>query len=129
MGGRPRTPTNILKMRGAFLNHPERAKDRENEPVCLEPIGNPPSTFTGDQLQAWKEIIGYAAEGVFVRTDTLAVERAAVLLAKIRAGHASEGEGRQFDSFLGRFGMTPADRSKVQVQKKTATNPFGELGS
>jgi hypothetical protein len=126
---RPRTPTSVLEIRGAFKANPQRAQDRANEPVVTEPLGEPPKTFTGDQIQAWTDIVNYAPKGVLTSADTLAVERAARLLAKIRMGSASETEGRSFDALLGKFGMTPSDRSKVSVAVPTQRpgNPFSHI--
>lgn len=130
MAGRPRTPTNILQMRGAYKNHPERAKDRENEPQICEPIGNPPATFTADQLKAWKDIVTSAPAGVLTSADALAVENAARLLALERIGQNSDSQGRRLDALLGKFGMTPSERSKVSVSvpTKRTGNPFSSLG-
>lgn len=125
---RPRTPTNVLEMRGAFKKNPQRLKDRADEPLVLEPIGDPPATFTGDQLQAWNDIIGSAPGGVLTLADRLAVEGAARLLALDRIGKASDSQGRLLYALLGKFGMTPSDRSKVSAQKKAPSNPFSNLG-
>jgi P27 family predicted phage terminase small subunit len=40
--GRPRTPTNILKLKGSDKNHPGRLKDRGKEPQPEKGQGEPP---------------------------------------------------------------------------------------
>jgi hypothetical protein len=117
MGGRPRTPTNILDARGAFKDHPDRKRARANEPIVTAPLGDPPEGLTGDQLGCWKEIVTVAPAGVLRSSDRMAVEEAARILTKIRQGGASTEERRLFLNYLGRFGMTPSDRSKVSVDK------------
>src|SRR5688572_11469254 len=108
---RPRTPTNVLDMRGAFKNHPERRKDRENEPVVLEPVGPPPETFSEDQKKAWKDITERCAAGVLTRADSISVEIAAGLLARHRLMPLTGTDLSQLNSLLGKFGMNPSDRS------------------
>jgi hypothetical protein len=126
---RPRTPTNILQMRGAFKNHPERLKDREGEPKVVEPIGDAPVGFTGDLLQAWKDLVDGCPAGVLTKADRLAVEIAAGLLHRHRVMPLSGSDLSQLTNLLGRFGMTPSDRSKVRVSVPTPSpeNPFGKL--
>jgi hypothetical protein len=127
--GRPRTPTNLLDARSAFKKHPERRAERADEPIVTEPLGEPPSAFTGDQLQAWKEIAEYAPGGVLTRADRHAVEEAARLLAMSRAGSATTADRRALHSLLGQFGMTPANRSKVRGSgAEKPQNKFGRLG-
>lgn len=127
--GRPRTPTNVLDMRGAFKKNPQRLRERENEPTVVDPLEDPPKTFTGDQLQAWNDIVRTAPKGVLTAADSVAVESAARLLALERIGKASDSQGRRLDALLGKFGMTPSDRSKVSVSVPTPRqgNPFGQI--
>jgi hypothetical protein len=105
-------------MRGAFKANPQRKRERENEPIVTEPIGDPPTTFTGDQLQAWNDIVNRCPKGVLTKADSIAVEGASRLLALERIGKASDAQGRRLDALLGKFGMTPSDRSKVSVAGK-----------
>ena len=39
---RPRKPTNILKLTGSAKKHPDRMRERENEPEEKDPIGKAP---------------------------------------------------------------------------------------
>lgn len=126
---RPRTPTEVLDMRGAFKNHPQRKQERANEPIVTSPIGEPPNDFTEAELKAWHDITGTAPKGVLTSADTLAVENASRLLAAERAGMNSDSQGRRLDALLGKFGMTPSDRSKVSVSVPTQRpgNPFSQV--
>ncbi len=114
---KPRTPTNILEAKGAFDRHPDRRRERENEPQVTEPIGDPPEFRTPEELQAWIDIVTWCPKGVLFQPDRIAVERMARILALDRQGRASDAQGRALDALLGKFAMTPADRSKVQVHK------------
>ena len=127
---RPRTPTNILEMRGAFKNQRGRKEARANEPIVYEPLGEPPTTFNEQELTGWNDIVRTAPAGVLTEADRLAVETAARLLARERAGMNTPAEGRRFDSFLSKFGMTPSDRSRVSVAVPTTKpgNRFADIG-
>lgn len=140
MAGRPRTPTKVLDARGAFKNHPGRAKERENEPVDLPPLGVCPASFNDSEKIAWADIVKSDVAGVLTAQDYLSVEIAAQLLAQTRETQIvkndvtgeryalpglSDARHSQLIGLLGKFGMTPAERSKVSApKKKQKTNPF-----
>lgn len=140
MAGRPRTPTRILNARGAFKNHPNRAKDRANEPVDLPPLGECPSSFNESERKAWGDIVKVDVAGVLTAQDYLSVEIAAQLLAQTRETQIvtndvtgeryalpglSDARHAQLIGLLGKFGMTPSERSKVSVsRKKISSNRF-----
>lgn len=125
--GRPRTPSNILDARGAFDKNPNRR--RVDEPEPNGEIGEPPTRFNAAELVAWSEIVSTCAAGVFCKSDRLAVEVAAVLLAMFREDPAGIPAAKlaRLDSLMARFGMTPSDRSKVSAPKAPAVNPFAAL--
>ena len=139
MAGRPRTPTNVLKLRGADKKHPERMKDRKNEPVNTHPIGDPPGHLNKTEKAAWHELVDKSCEGVFGKADSFAVEIAAQLLVKLRhKKFRMSPEGKRvidlpgpqdhtmFFRYLSQFGMTPADRSKISIPEKPDKNPFDD---
>ena len=128
-------PTNILKLRGADKNHPERMKKRENEPKNVNPLGNPPRHLLKSQKAAWREIVKYSIPGVLGQADRIAVEMAACLLVKCRGLElknndsvlhiwASSAEQNLFFKYLAQFGMTPADRSKISLPGQGKKNSF-----
>lgn len=104
-------------MRGAFNRHSDRLKARENEPVIEAPLGSCPKSFTADQRRAWKDITSQCGEGVLTQADTIAVELAAGLLARHRQAPLTSADLHQLTSLLGKFGMTPSERSKVSGKK------------
>ena len=135
MAGRPRTPTNILRLRGVEKNHPERLKERENEPVNKSPLGNPPRHLSKAQKAAWREIVKYSISGVLGQADRIAVEMAATLLVKCRGLEyefqdkvkklwATNAEQNLLFKYLAQFGMTPADRSKINLPGQGKKNSF-----
>jgi hypothetical protein len=125
--GAKRTPTNILKMRGAYKKHPERLKEREFEPIVTAPLGECPADLGPLVKATWDEIAKYAPAGVLTSADRLSVELAAVLLAAHRLGECGDKGRAQLIQLYGKFGMNPADRSKVQVPKQQPSNPFDQL--
>lgn len=126
--GKPRTPTKVLEMRGAYRKHPERRAQRENEPVDLPDIEGPPSYLTTDQLECWHTIVEKCADGVLKQSDEVALEIAARLFAEMRAGTIDRPGLKQLDTLLGKFGMNPSERSKVSVSKSKPSNKFTAIG-
>ena len=124
----PRVPTNILKLRGADKKDPGRMKKRENEPKPKGPLGAPPKHLTRDQKKCWRELIKAVPKGVFADCDAWAVEIASVLMAEFRENPAGFSSARlaRLDSLMGRFGIVPADRSRVTVPGQEKKNPFDD---
>jgi hypothetical protein len=117
---RPRKPTNVLELKGSFKKDPARGRERENEPEPDAQIGDPPGYFDEAQAEAYRELVKKAHAGVLSDADSVAVEAAAVLLARLRKApdDFTAGEFGRLEAILGKLGMTPADRSKVSVPKK-----------
>lgn len=126
MAGRPRTPTNILKLRGAEKNHPERLKERENEPVNVNPIGRPPTWLTTVERKAWRMIIKTCVDGVLGEADRLAVAVASQIAAMCMTGTADHQDRTLLLRYLGQFGMTPSERSKISVPQEKPKNKFDD---
>ena len=127
--GRPRTPTNVLDMRGAFAKNPKRAKERENEPDAGGEVGEPPEHLTDVEKAVWLEVLELTAPGVVGKSDRLALEMLACMIAQIREAHwmVPAAVLTRCETLMGKFGMTPADRSKVGAPKKDKANPFAGL--
>lgn len=125
---RPRTPTNVLDARGSFRKHPERARI---EPEASGPLSAPPDHLPEPVLQCWQEIASAAPVGVITDSDRLALEIAANLLAQFRTDPIEFTAARlvRLEVLLGKFGMTPADRSRVSAgtPRKPNANPFAGL--
>lgn len=117
--GRPRTPSNVLALRGSFKNHPERAADRAGEPDADDDIGDPPDWFSAEEFMCWVEITAIAHPGTLSHGDRLIVEHGAQLLATLRANRWQVHPTLliRWEAFLSKLGLTPADRSRVKVRK------------
>jgi hypothetical protein len=125
---RPRKPTAVLDARGAFKKNPQRR--RAGEPIVREPIGASPPDFDQLQREAYQQIVSQAPIGVLTEADNLAVEMASTLLAQFRKdrdGFPVMAYGKLIQ-LLGTFGMTPSDRSKLNIQAPKVENPFARLG-
>ncbi len=126
---RPATPTNILEMRGAYKNHPERKKDRNSEPE-VSPIKRVSKYLTKEEKVIWKEILGYMPEGVIGISDTPALETLCKLIYIMRFNFndMTAAQLNKLETLLGRFGMTPSDRTKIVVKKtETKSDPWADL--
>lgn len=133
---RPRKPTALLELNGAFRNHPERREGRKNEPHPDGPFGEPPVCLSDAEKEAWHELNSIAPRGVLTNADRPLAETYCRLMAKQRKDGIggryglSTGELSQLIQCLIRMGLTPADRSKISIAKpQEASNPFIELAN
>ena len=118
---RNRTPSAILDARGAFLQNPQRA--RKNEPTTDRPISASPPAYLRDCLsdeekKVWKLLVKQALPGVLCESDTTLFLSMVRLTAKLYYNPPlMVGEIAQLTSLGSKFAMSPADRSKVTVEK------------
>ena len=114
--GRPRKPSNVHRLSGAFAKNPKRGRARANEPVPNPELGAPPAYFDDAQKACWAEFADIMPPGVIAKSDRIIVEMAARLLAQYRSADGLQAMAmRQLMSVLASLGLTPADRSKVQA--------------
>lgn len=127
--GRPRKPTNILKLNGAFKRNPARGKARENEPVPPGGIGKAPDHLDDEHRVIWDEYVAASAPGVLTCSDRRAFELLVRLAHQMQYNYSNmpTGDKTQFRALSGQFGFTPSDRSKVAVPKQYVANPFDQL--
>lgn len=125
-----RKPSALHVLSGAFDHDPKRYAGRIGEPKESRPLGNPPSRLAPDQLAAWNEIADAAPYGVIGYADRIALEMMAVLLARFWSDGANMPAAlvARLDGLLGRFAMTPADRSRAKANEPQAVNRFAERG-
>jgi hypothetical protein len=125
--GRNRTPTAVLDAKGAFIANPQRQRDAEPTTASSDPLGSPPTRLTKDQKKVWKEIAKRMLPDVVFASDRDAFELMVRLTVRMRAEDYSNpsletimtaAEKTLLVSLWSRFAMTPADRSKVQAEKK-----------
>ena len=125
-----RLPTEVLKLRGTYRKQPARLAAREGEPTECGPLPEAPAHLRGVARECWDEIARLA---YWLRdADAPLVEQTAQLWAMQRAGiETMNGQQlRQLAANLGRLGMTPVDRSRVNVHPTTGkpVNRFAALG-
>jgi hypothetical protein len=116
---RPRTPTALLEVKGAFLPGANPSRARESEPVSTRPLGNPPKHLSKERKKLWKEIAKRLAPGVAMESDRDAFELMVRLTDRMRTDDIlmRSADRTALISLWSRFAMTPADRSKVSVEK------------
>ena len=120
-------PTNIKILKGVDKKNPNRVN--HNEPASGE-LGNHPLHFEEKNLiSIWNEIKSNVADGVFQSSDRIALEVCCVLLFEFRSDPVNFPTMKhgKLESYLSKFGMTPTDRSKIIVAKKTDDNPFKDF--
>ena len=124
---RPRTPTKILELKGAFKKNPQRK--RKSEPKTDVNVGCPPKKLSKGVLACWKEIISLSPSGVITSSDRIALEIAANLLNEFRTGFNEMPAARltRLEALLGKFGMTPSDRAKMASPDDPDANPFEQF--
>lgn len=134
--GRPRKPTKLLELSGAFKHNPDRALDRAEEPRPLGEVGDPPDTLSAGGKKCWVEIVSLLPFGVAFDSDRVALEQYAETLAFCRMKKWRYDKGVdskvlvRMEAMYARFGMTPADRSRIKVKapEKKNDTPFSEFG-
>jgi hypothetical protein len=120
---RPRKPTAVLEASGAFINHPNRKRPHEPKPVGE--LGDPPETLSQTERLLWLEIAADLPPGVGTNADRKSFEIMVCLMNQFRQSRRITGaELSQLTGLFGRFGMTPADRSKVKVSNDNAQDPL-----
>ena len=115
----PKKPTAILKLSGAYKKDPQR--ERHNEPQPVEEIGEPAETLGDIERGIWSEIVDSCAPGVLTCQDRHSLELVCIGLAEVRSGDANPADRDRVFRQLGKFGMTPSERSNVCVIDKNKT--------
>ena len=110
---RPRKPTKILELSGAFDKDPQRKRPAEPQPTGE--LGPPPKHLSADKRAVWVEL----SEACFWATDAdrQIMELAVVLMARFRSD-PKFNQVNHLLSALGKLGLTPSDRSKVSMPVK-----------
>jgi hypothetical protein len=128
---RPRKPTNVLHLTGAFKHDPKRAAARVDEPEPEGDIGDPPAHLSDGERLCWIELVGLCHEGVLCAADRPFLEYGARVWNQLRSEQDIDPKlGIRFETVCARLGMTPADRSKVSARKKDGgKDPYSEFGA
>lgn len=131
---RPRKPTATLELTGAFKKNPQRAAARKGEPKPSGPLGAPPDYLSETERACWNELSELSPAGVLTNADRPLVELGSRLWAKIREDGiggkygVTVGEIAQYKDCLIRMGLTPVDRSKINLApNEEQKNEFEEF--
>lgn len=123
---RPRKPTEVLELTGAFRANPQRR--RSVGAKSDKELGDPPIHLNLKENAAWREVVRNAPAGVLTSADRILVEMVARLLARFRTEWLKGSELALMLQCLVRLGWTPADRSKVVASDdKGPENEFAEF--
>lgn len=117
--GRPRKPTNLLELSGAYKKDPQRKKARQNEPSGGGGLGPYPGSRVGmTEEDAWNIIRTKAPKGVLEEADEEHVMLIARLMFLSWNDACTASERHLLATLLGKIGMNPSDRSRLQVASK-----------
>ena len=131
---RPTKPTALKELNGSAKHDPQRIN--KDEPKPKKGIGPAPDHFNELQSKTWDYLVSVMFPGVLGDSDRPTMELMAVLFYRFRYGSYEDdalvpalavGELARLDSLMGRYGMTPSDRTKIIVPKAEAKNPFEAL--
>lgn len=101
---RPRTPSNILELRGAFKNHPERRRKDLDGAGPFDP--HPPATLPQELVSAWNEVVQQVNPAVLTASDSTSVEiMARLLLITASCAKGTAATGEIFTDALLAFGL------------------------
>ncbi|HMU28349.1 MAG TPA: hypothetical protein PKA65_13190, partial [Solirubrobacterales bacterium] len=116
MAGGARRPLALVEAEGGHQGgHGDRDRARANEPKPEEGLGDPPPGMDESEVARWNELKDIAAPGVLTKQDRPGAEFFCKLWAESRRRKLNKAENQMLYALMGKFGLTPADRSKVQV--------------
>ena len=153
---RPKTPTNILRIRGADKKNPARMKARENEPKPAKAEAKPPTWLSRRGRKIFRELAQIttamdvltvadhpalamlcdAYDGYFVASEAI-TERGMTFtipnrdgdeLVKANPAVAMKSDAwRRIQSGLSKFGLDPSSRAGLVVNNPKSDNPFDQF--
>jgi hypothetical protein len=114
---RPRIPTAVLELRGAFRRNPNRLKDRKYEPIVATPLPDPPKYLTKAATAAWHEMESW---GYWLTSaDQFLVAIAATLMARYRIDELKSGDVSLLIGLLGKIGFSPKERGALNLPTRS----------
>jgi hypothetical protein len=120
-----RKPTALLEASGAFRKNPQRRAARANEPIPNGPLGDPPAWLNKTAVECWHNLAARIPYPL-TNADEHILAFTSMLEARIRRGGATAGEISLYAKCLSKLGMTPSDRSLVQVPTSKTRNEFAD---
>jgi hypothetical protein len=137
--GRPRKPTKELELSGAFEKHPERKRERANEPKPDGPIGAPSLHWTvaDDAFKfqeysrlrdIWHELVAQTPPGVLSVSDRVLFEIVCGQVDELRRGLLKPPAIKDLSGMLGAIACRPDKRSGFKVLSGSVTVPNAGSG-
>ena len=127
--GRPKKPMVVRELHGTA--HRNKQRNNDDAPVAKNGIGPAVRPMSGSNLNAqeqaiWDEIVSISYVGVLGEADRIGLEMMCRLVHEMRTDFTEMTAAKltQLSNLLGRFGMTPSDRTKIVVPKAEKKNPF-----
>lgn len=85
-------------------------------PNFIRPVGKAPPHLPPVERAVWAEIVRGAPDGLLQRSDRLIVEVLSRLVVRMRTSNPKSSELNAVVNVLGKMGLTPADRSKLNLE-------------
>jgi len=119
-----RKPLALKQIQGTDKDH--KSRQNQNEPTPTRGIGPSHSSLNEYEQEIWDEVVGISYRGVLGEADRIALEMMCRLIAEMRLNFEEMTAAKitQLSQLLGRFGMTPSDRTKIVIPKEQNINPF-----
>ena len=120
----PRKPKALRELQGTIKDHPGR--QNQNQPEPTRGIGPANSNLNEYEREIWDEVVGISYRGVLGEADRIALEMMCRLIAEMRLNFEEMTAAKitQLSTLLGRFGMTPSDRTKISIPQEKNKNAF-----
>lgn len=120
-------------MTGRDKHDPQRYRGRAKEPQPVVGLREAPGYLDDIKRGIWDELCGQIALGVLTEQDTLAFEVLVNMVDEYRTNPArmSATKLMVLIGLIARFGMTPADRTRIKVVDgpDVKSNPFSEFSA
>lgn len=111
-----------LELSGGLKKNPSRYAGRAAS-TSSKPLGYAPKHLNPEQRSIWKQIAALAPEGVLTEADTFSVELAARLIHRSRQPGFKASEVAVLSGLLGKLGLTPVDRQRLDIQPAPVVDP------
>ncbi|WP_433972765.1 hypothetical protein [Tunturiibacter lichenicola] len=112
----PKKTLTQLQLSGTYQQNKRRYEHlTKSVPTIHIPIGRPPTHLQPAEKAAWVELVRIAHPGLLARSDRIVVEIAARLIVRMRHPDAKTGDYNALLTVLGKLGMTPASRLKMNL--------------
>ncbi len=118
-----------LSFSGALKRNPGRYANRGNASTTLAPLGYAPKHLSAELKTLWRQLLKLAPAGLLTVADEFSVELAVRAIHRSRTAAMTASELSTLVNLLGKLGMTPADRSRLDIAPPPDPegNPFDQF--